>query len=135
MANAAALAPHPSGKDVAPSHLNAAREPTRLKGGIDAFERVARRTTTWSVLKLSTAHGILPAFVPALPAPSTTSPDTTSPLPLAFRPAVFAAHARTLAHLPHLCRHMSRPTSVTFTTTLDTIFHALHLISITSSAM
>ncbi|KAK0642800.1 hypothetical protein DIS24_g8652 [Lasiodiplodia hormozganensis] len=134
MANAAALAPHPSGKDVAPSHLSAAYESTRLKGGIDAFERVARRTTTWSVLKLSTAHAILPAFIPAPPAPSATSPDTTSPLPLAFRlPTRCFRRSRT--HLPHLCRHMSRPTSVTFTTTLDTIFHALHLIIITSSAM
>lgn len=127
------LTPHHSEKDVALSHLNATCKLTRLKGGIETFERVAR-PTTWSVLKLSTAHDIIPAFIPALPTPSAANPDTTSPFPLAFRSAVFAAHARTLAHLPHLCRHMSRATSTPFTSTLNTIFHAFHLTSIASSA-
>lgn len=63
------------------SHLHGALELIRLRGGIDAFDRIARRGLIWGEFHICAAHQLRPTLVPPLPPPWDDSSPTTTTLP------------------------------------------------------
>lgn len=62
------------------SHLRGALELIRLRGGINSFDRIARRGLVWGEFHICAAHQLRPTLVPPLPPPwDDSSPTTTLP--------------------------------------------------------